>query len=61
MTGSWRNNRNRRTLPETERLRDRCELNNYSSPHGHAIYPKNTKVETLLPILEFAYKKHQGH
>lgn len=46
---------------EKESLRNRCEFANYSTPLGHAVYPRNITVDSLLPILEFAYKKHQGY
>lgn len=46
------------TEVEVDRFREICDYANYSSGHRRAVYPKNTKVEMLIPILEFAYKKH---
>ena len=45
---------------ERESLRNRCKFANYSTPLGHAVYPRNTTVDSLRPIFEFAYKKHQN-
>ena len=48
------------TQEEAEDFRDTCEFASYDSSHAIAIYPSNTTVDVLLPILEFAFKKHTG-
>lgn len=46
---------------ESESLKSRITIANYSKSLGHAVYPRNTSLENLLPILEFAYKKHRAY
>ena len=48
------------TKSEAERLRNYCKFDHYATPHRHAVYPRNTTVDSLRPIFEFAYKKHQN-
>ena len=47
------------TQAEAERFIGECEFEIYYSGNG-AFYPSDTNVDVLLPILEFAYKKHTG-
>lgn len=49
------------TEEEAESLRHSCRFENYYTAHRHAVYPRYTTVDTLRPIFEFAYKKHQGY
>ena len=44
---------------EAESLREYYNFANYSANSQYAIYPKDTMVDSLLPILEFAYNKHK--
>ena len=44
---------------EAESLSEHYNFANYSANSRYAIYPKDTMVDSLLPILKFAYNKHK--
>lgn len=49
------------TAEEAERLQSRCAFDRYDSAYKHAVYPRRTTVEQLLPIFEFAYQRIRGY
>ena len=49
------------TEEEAESFGDQCEFEAYYPQATYAIYPRHATLDTLLPILEFAYRKHGGY
>ncbi len=49
------------TEEEAESFRNQCEFEAYYPQATYAIYPRYATLDTLFPILEFAYRKHGGY
>ncbi len=49
------------TKEEAERFSSQCIFDTYYFALKSTIYPSGTTLDTLRPILEFAYKKHRGY
>ena len=45
------------TREEAEEFRNQCEFEAYYPQATYAIYPRHTTLDSLLPILKFAYRK----
>ncbi len=49
------------TENEAEQWESHCKPQRYDHSYACAVYPRDATVDELLPIFEFAYRKHRGN